>query len=1146
MYDGQHVDDPVDEAGVRKMPLASSKADAAPATLSHTTESQVDVGDSTSVVPVLTSFSLVINRMLAAQVGDKFRGSHLRFFDFLLTIARHLNGSAIVSFFNFYQTRSLVSPGREDWVRRLQGIIKVFFPPTPYTMMSESVKAGRRSAVQLLRDGFMTANGFPEYLSYLLDNVLYGFFEEQMPREEDPHIVDSTFSLFDRIMQEAIRDFHHGERPRKRGDRLLDILVTMTWQTVPPEQSSLRRGDSNASRAGQSPSRSAHKPLAAAADVGLAAARSLIYAFFHCIVASNTWSAHFAIRIIGHMLTVVKSGGTAAGEPRASTKVRLIIWQCLVRLRADQRHRIFSRRNLDFGALAEGVGRLVPKEADSRTRSIASAEQTPGNKMADKERGRKASQRPLEAEGTARRKAASRSRNRGTGSPPPASRLATVPLWVFPEVLLFEYPQAAVKPVGSQGLASFDHIRLRDWSESTEEAVSLPPVEPVVAVSDELVVLPVSEYLSTVIYCLTSETDWEIISYLLCAFPAQLANKHFACGPRAAIQVQSLRRLLCEHLNKDTFGEQVIDMPPHIRKTDMHAVAYQWLATIIAYRDLFTRDQQNEVVVTFTRGLSKTPNIAKPSIHAMTMACYEFESSMSKYLPDILGALVRIMSTVNMPVHILELVASIGHIKSLYANFTEDDYKKVFALAVQYLSSHYEAILDDPSSAIVPEDLVKAIGHAFKQYVFLLSYYVITLWYTIVPVADRPRYTSFIVHRLLRANEGMKSLDAATHVSLDMLARLAYSESTPFAISAPSTRSDTPLCSQTWVIGHSILSLEGVKGESTAALVIRRPSGVLRQAITLQEPLQSDCDVLKALLGSREALQGPRQLQLEPPTHKDQPIFEADPAFFTLFLPPHSHINEHGLPLPVKETEQSLRDLSVLDKMPHIDFHKVGVVYVGPGQKDEVDILRNKHGSRSYTTFLDGLGKLTRLKDTDMYTGGLDREADFDGKYAYIWSDQIQQIIFHVVTLMPTRLDTDPSCNYKKRHIGNDYVKIIYNDSGKRVALDVIPSQFNFVNLIIEPHTPAGEAWRGASGISSNTEFFRVSMQSRTDMPEIGPLGIFKMVSTASLPAVVRELALHANLFAQLFLQSVGMEGRSSNRQKLEYSSSWRNRLREY
>lgn len=1131
-------------ASARKMPLASSKADAAPATL--TTSASAEVSEAFGVIPVLTSFSLVINRMLAAQSGENFRGSHLRFYDFLLTIARHLNSSAIVSFFNFYQVRSLGSPGREDWVRRLQNIVTVFFPATPYNLMSESVKLGRRSAIQLLRDGFTTANGFPEYLSYLLDNVLYNFFEEHLPREEDPHVLTPTFSLLDRIMQEAIRDIHHGERPRKRADRLLGIIVKMTWQST-TETDGLRRGDSIASRSGSSPDRRISKATEGGADVGLSAARSLVYAFFQCIVASNSWSAAFAIRIIRHMLALVKPGSLSPNGQRASTKVQLTIWQCLIRLRADQRHRVFSRRNLDFGALAEGIGRLVPKDA-----TPAPLAEVQAVKAAERERGRRTGQKDGEKDGdlnNSRRKVGSRSRNRGNGSPPPVARPAPG-LWLYPETLYFQYPQAAVKPIGSQGLASFDHIRLRDWSESAEEGGSLPLAEGIPAMEtgqEELVVLPVSEYLSTVMQCLTQETNWEVMSYLLCAFPAQLANKHFACGPRAAKQVQDLRKLLCELLNKDTFGQQVADLPAHVRKTDMHAIVYQWLATIIAYRDLFTREQQNEVVVTFTRGLSKTPNIAKPSIHAMTMACYEFESSMSKYLPDILAALVRIMSTVNMPVHILELVASIGHIRSLYANFTEDDYKKVFALAVQYLSSHYENIQDDPASAIVPDDLNKAIAHAFKQYVFLLSYYVITLWYTIVPVADRPRYTSFIVQRLLRANEGSKQLDPAMHVSLDMLARLAYSETTPFALptgQSAGNSHESPICNQSWMIGHSILTLEGVQGERKALLTIRRPSGIARQTIQLQEPLNSECNILKALLGSRDSLQGPRQIAIEAPTNADPPIFDADPAFFTLFLPPHSHINEHGPPLLVKASEQSKRMLSVLDTMPHIDFHKIGVVYVGPGQKEEVEILRNMHGSRSYAKFLDGLGKLTRLKDTDMYTGGLDREADFDGKYAYIWSDQIQQMIFHVVTLMPTRVDTDPNCNYKKRHIGNDYVKIIYNDSGKRTALDLIPSQFNFVNIIIEPHTPAGEAWRGAAGISSNTEFFRVSMQQRTDMPEIGPLGIFKMVSTTSLPAVIRELALHANLFAQLFLQSVGMEGRSANRQKIEYTSTWRNRLR--
>ena len=31
---------------------------------------------------------------------------------------------------------------------------------------------------------------------------------------------------------------------------------------------------------------------------------------------------------------------------------------------------------------------------------------------------------------------------------------------------------------------------------------------------------------------------------------------------------------------------------------------------------------------------------------------------------------------------------------------------------------------------------------------------------------------------------------------------------------------------------------------------------------------------------------------------------------------------------------------------------------------------------------------------------------------------------------MPTDLSTDPKCNKKKRHIGNDFVAIVYNNAG--------------------------------------------------------------------------------------------------------------------
>lgn len=39
---------------------------------------------------------------------------------------------------------------------------------------------------------------------------------------------------------------------------------------------------------------------------------------------------------------------------------------------------------------------------------------------------------------------------------------------------------------------------------------------------------------------------------------------------------------------------------------------------------------------------------------------------------------------------------------------------------------------------------------------------------------------------------------------------------------------------------------------------------------------------------------------------------------------------------------------------------------------------------------------------------------------------------------MPTNLQDDPNCNEKKKHIGNDFVKIIYNESGEEYNLTTI------------------------------------------------------------------------------------------------------------
>ena len=94
----------------------------------------------------------------------------------------------------------------------------------------------------------------------------------------------------------------------------------------------------------------------------------------------------------------------------------------------------------------------------------------------------------------------------------------------------------------------------------------------------------------------------------------------------------------------------------------------------------------------------------------------------------------------------------------------------------------------------------------------------------------------------------------------------------------------------------------------------------------------------------------------------------------------------------------------------------------------------------------------------ELYTGGLDRSSEHrDGEWVYFddllsrvslvmllltwlsvfWEGDFLQVVFHVTTLMPK--PQDQSLQNKKRHIGNDYVNIIYSDSPLPYEQNTIP-----------------------------------------------------------------------------------------------------------
>ncbi|XP_070579524.1 tuberin-like [Ptychodera flava] len=220
------------------------------------------------------------------------------------------------------------------------------------------------------------------------------------------------------------------------------------------------------------------------------------------------------------------------------------------------------------------------------------------------------------------------------------------------------------------------------------------------------------------------------------------------------------------------------------------------------------------------------------------------------------------------------------------------------------------------------------------------------------------------------------------------------------------------------------------------------------------------------------------------------------------------------------------RAVKVLDRIPPYETHKIGVVYVGPGQvKNQAAILSNVYGSGRYVEFLGGLGQLINLQDSaanEIYTGGLECNGA-DGKFAYSWQDDVMQVIFHVATLMPNKA-SDPNCNQKKLHIGNDYVTIIYNDSNEKYPLGTIKGQFNFVEIVIQP---------------LDNESNIIHVQARDDLKHLMGNSVPKIVSDKNVAMLSRQMALHANL-ASLIHQSMSKGSVAG-----AYASNWLERLRQ-
>ncbi|KAE9040512.1 hypothetical protein PR003_g4969 [Phytophthora rubi] len=195
------------------------------------------------------------------------------------------------------------------------------------------------------------------------------------------------------------------------------------------------------------------------------------------------------------------------------------------------------------------------------------------------------------------------------------------------------------------------------------------------------------------------------------------------------------------------------------------------------------------------------------------------------------------------------------------------------------------------------------------------------------------------------------------------------------------------------------------------------------------------------------------------------------------------------------------RSLKHLDKSPTRETMKIGVIYVGRKQHSQQEILHNEKGSRAYESFLTQLGWKVDMQTHRGFVGGLDTNPKSlsNGKTTLYYATSHSEVMFHVVTMMPTKA-SDPQQIDKKRHVGNDYVHIIWSDNATQ-AYDpsTITSHFNDVQIVIYP---LRKAQRG---------LFLIKIHSKDKVPPFGPLQSGMVVHQSDLARLVRQTAMNAN-----------------------------------
>lgn len=684
-------------------------------------------------------------------------------------------------------------------------------------------------------------------------------------------------------------------------------------------------------------------------------------------------------------------------------------------------------------------------------------------------------------------------------------------------------------------------------------------------------VLDLSSWLDVVIGILEEGSDWEVYSYILVHLPSQLSNRSLFA--RHVRQLQTMLNLVVAQVERTSNKPFTTPLPETgIKPRDIVLCLHHTLTMLLPYNEHFGRRELESTVRAFANGLDRWDGAGKCCIHALALCCHEIPSVIDKWMFNIIQKMQQKITQSDLAIDILEFLSGLSGLPDACSTATakvpdahsgaiaEDGgfYMTVFGICIRYLDYARDQRQGQTGSAGTRSSLqsgrqsgsVSEVAQpteasqasdkqtSLSEYVSALAYQVITSWFLTIEVSRRARHVGWITKGLAcKDNTGNPMVEEQSQVILDMMHRTVFSD---LGETEPDERfvdpDETPI-RKTWLDGMSILTLEILPSSNSGQFTKRQASGTTHASYYHNTAKMPEHHVKGRRSDSSFHSQG------LPDVYPNHMFLQISSTIAPLPIPLQ--------PIVLPDNDVIQRALRNFDRTDTVDGHKAGVIYIGEGQSSEAEILANSRGTDAYEAFLLGLGTKVKLKDAKFNTQGLDRVSNIDGTDTYAWRDRVTEIVFHVPTMMPTDPENDPQGVKKKAHVGNDRVKIVFNNSGRTFNFDTFPSEMNFVNILVTPeaHTGGGrlvtakklrrktpEEGEPEPSATELYGYYKVQTICSSKFPQLSPAASLKVVSADALPAFVRNLALNASLFCQIWSVVLGHG---------EYYSSWRVRLKE-